>query len=119
MQYNHANLSQWYWSRGLHDANIISAIKKESGYNPNDNYLALKIDCSGALFETTITEIRFYNFKIKTDNFDINSLNGGWWLSDQLSIKGNHYLIDLKFETSKCKTRRLELTFSRAEVIKE
>ena len=33
---------EWYWTRGLHDANIISATKKESDWNPTDNCLILK-----------------------------------------------------------------------------
>ena len=73
---------EWYWNHGLHDANIIYATKKESDWNPDDNCLIFKIDCDGAMFEADITEIRFYNFKIKTNDFDINLLNGGWWLSD-------------------------------------
>jgi hypothetical protein len=110
---------EWYWTHGLHDANIVSVMKKESDWNPRDNCLILKIDCDGALFETDITEIRFYNYKIKTSDFDVNLLNGGWWLSDEVVKKGDHYLLDLKFDTAKCKTKHLEITFSRAEVIRD
>ena len=110
---------EWYWTHGLHDANIVSVMKKGSDWNPRDNCLILKIDCDGALFETDITEIRFYNYKIKTSDFDVNLLNGGWWLSDEVVTKGDHYLLDLKFDTAKCKTKHLEITFSRAEVIRD
>jgi len=110
---------EWFWKHGLHDANIILATKKESDWNPTDNCLILKIDCDGALFEADITEIRFYNYKIKTSDFDISLLNGGWWLSDEIITKGDHFLLDLKFDTAKCKTKHLEISFRRAEVIRE
>ena len=119
MKQTQNSLPEWYWKHGLHDANIISATKKESGWNPTDNCLILKIDCDGALFEADITEIRFYNYKIKTSDFDISLLNGGWWLSDEIVTKGDHYLLDLKFDTVKCKTKHLEISFRRAEVIRE
>ena len=110
---------EWYWRYGLHDANIISATKKESDWNPTDNCLILKIDCNGAMHEANITEIRFYNYKIKTSDFDISLLNGGWWLSDEMVTKGDRYLLDLEFDTAKCKTKHLEISFRRAEVIRE
>ena len=119
MKQTQNNSPEWYWTRGLHDANIISVTKKESDWNPTDNCLILKIDCDVALFEADITEIRFYNFKIKTNDFDISLLNGGWWLSDEIVTKGDHYLLDLKFETAKCKTKHLEISFRLAEVIRK
>lgn len=108
----------WYWTHGLHDAKIVSVTQKNSNWNPTDNCLILKIDCDGALFESDIAEIRFYNFKILTSGFDISTLNGGWWLSDELSQKGCQYLLKLKFDTAKCKTKMLEMIFNRAEVVR-
>lgn len=116
---NKNQIMEWYWDHGLHDANIVSVTKKESNLNPDDNCLILKIDCDGALFEADITEIRFYNYKIKTNDFDISLLNGGWWLSDELCDKGNHYLLELKFDTIKCKTKVIQIAFTRAEVIRK
>ncbi|MGN0475436.1 MAG: hypothetical protein ACI4IJ_10125 [Acutalibacteraceae bacterium] len=119
MKQTQNSLPEWYWSHGLHDANIIVATKKQSNWNPNDNCLILKISCDGALSVADITEIRFYNFKFKSGFFDINLLNGGWWLSDEILKKGDHYLLDLKFDTAECKTKHLEMAFQRAEVIRE
>lgn len=76
----------------------------------------MKIDCEGAMFEQNITEIRFYNFKILTDGFDLQVLNGGWWLSDELTQKGDRYLLSLRFIIAKCKTKRFDFQFRRAEV---
>ena len=111
-------IPDWYWTRGLHDAKIISVEKKESGWNPLDKNLIIKIDCDGALFEDSITDIILKRIMIKPADFDINLINGGWWLSDELSVKGNHYLLDLKFRTQKSKTKRVEFTFENAEVRK-
>lgn len=113
----------WYWVHGLHDAKILSVLQKDilrdSTQKIADNHcLIMKIDCKGALFEQNITEIRFYHFKILTGDFDLNILNGGWWLSDKLTQKGEQYLLDLQFDTAKFKTKRLELRFDRAEVIR-
>lgn len=109
---------EWYWVHGLHDAKIISVIKKESDWNPADNCLIFKIDCDGAIGESDVTEIRFYNYKILTIDFDLNGLNGGWWLSDDLTQKGERYFLDLRFDTEKCKTKRLEIKFEKVEVIR-
>lgn len=119
MKQTQNSLPEWYWKHGLHDANIISATKKESDWNPTDNCLILKIDCDGALFEADITEIRFYNYKFKSGYYDINLLNGGWWLYDEITKKGTYYFLDLEFDTSECKRKHLEITFQRAEVIRK
>lgn len=112
------DLPEWYWKHGLHDANIISATTNDSSWNPEEHCLILKMDCDGAMFEADITEIRFYQYKIKTNDFDVSLLNGGWWLSDEMVRKGNYYRLDLKFDTAKCKTKHLEITFRHAEVIR-
>lgn len=119
MKQSQSKQPEWYWTHRLHDANIISATLKQSDWNTDDNCLILKIDGDGAMFESDITEIRFYNFKIKTNDFDLSLLNGGWWLWDELQEKGNRYSMLLKFDTAKCKTKVLEFTFYRAEVIRE
>ena len=114
-----SNISEWYWSRGLHDAKIISATVKESDWDDADNCLIFKLDCDGALFEADITEIRLYKFNVLTLGFKMDDFNGGWWIHDEIIPKGNHYVIDLKFDTKKCKTRRVEIRFQKAEVIRK
>ncbi len=111
------NKPDWYWCRGLHDAKIVSAQTKESKWNTDDKRLILKIDCDGALYEKNITEIEFCGFKILTDDFDIDSLNGGWWLSDVLKENGKTYYLELQFETAKNKKKRLKLSFQSAKVL--
>ena len=64
----------WYWTTGLHDAGIVGVesfefpfdynkfIGEKSKYNRN--LLVLKINAKGALYDTSVEEIRLYNYKI-------------------------------------------------------
>ena len=109
---------EWYWSHGLHDANIISAIEKQYGSGSDSNCLTLKIDCDGALYEANITEIRFYNYKILTGGSKVESLMGGWWLSDEVSSIEDEYILNLQFDTKNCETKILKIKFNKIEVVR-
>ncbi len=113
------NVPTWYWTYGLHDAHIVSATIKESAWNPADKQLILNIDCDGVVGESNITQIRFKNFKTKPADFELSLLTGGWWLWDELENKGDHYLLELRFDTKKCKRKNVVLIFDSAEVIRE
>ena len=115
----YARMPDWYWSWGLHDAKILSVTEKKSNWNPRDCQLIFKLDGDGAIYESDITEIRFYNYKILTADFDLRLLKGGWWLSDELSQKGDRYLLALEFDTAKCKTRNVTIKFEKAEVVRK
>ena len=110
---------EWYWSQGLHDANIISATEKVLDWGTGDKCLILELDCNGALFESDITQIRFYNTVIKTNSFDLSLLCGGWWLCDELLFDQKCYRLKLEFDTEECITKHLDFTFSRAEVMRK
>lgn len=110
---------EWYWVHGLHDAKILSAAIKGPKWNPDENCLTIELNCDAAMFEADITEIRFYNCKVKTEDFDFDLLQGGWWLSDELLKKGDHYLFELEFDTEACKRKYLKMTFDDAEVFRE
>lgn len=117
-------LPEWYWERGLHDANIItvSELQLVPDYKekyPRFNCFQIELYCSNAMYERKIKRICLFNYKIKTTDFDINWLNGGWWLSDTITNKGDYYLLDMKFDTAKCKTKHLEVSFKQAEIIRE
>ena len=70
------NPPEWYWVRALHDACIVGVemfefpfdynkfIQEKDKYNRN--LLTLKIDASSAMFDTSVREIRFFNYKILT-----------------------------------------------------
>lgn len=108
-------LPEWYWSHGLHDANILSATIKEKNGVP---CLVVTLDCDGSLGEQDITEIRFYQCKIKTPCFNLDLLTGGWWLWDELFQKDGWYKLILEFDTENCNRKTLDFTFHHAEVLR-
>jgi len=74
-------LPDWYWVSGLHDACIVGVelfefpfdySKFAGGKNRYDrNLMTLKINAKGALFDRTVKEIRFFNYKILTDHISL------------------------------------------------
>ena len=127
------NPSTWYWERGLHDAVVVGVEKYEFPFDYNKyvgeknkydrNMLALKIDAESAMFDFHVKEIRFYNYKILTDEIDI--INGDlfskkkiWWRADQLTEQNGKYELDILLESADKHQRQfhLKLRFDRAEV---
>ena len=127
------NSPAWYWERGLHDAFVVGVEVYEFPFDYNKyvgeknkydrNMLALKIDAKSAMFDFDVKEIRFYNYKILTDEIDI--INGDlfskkkiWWLADQLTEQNGKYELDILLESIDTHQRQfhLKLRFDRAEV---
>lgn len=119
----------WYWTSGLHDAKILSVSEHDipidrrkcrKGDNPVWNCLAITLDSSGA-YESDITEILIYGYKINRADFDLEEKKGNlWWLGDTLSrqqdgkfnlktcfidIKNNEYTLDVSFVRAEVKRR--------------
>ena len=107
------NPPEWYWKAGLHDACIIGveAYKLSFDYSKyavnkskyDRNILSLKIDAKGALFDSNVKEIRFYNYKILPESIDLPSINFTgknklWWLSDKLIERNGKYEFDVLLE---------------------
>lgn len=118
------NLPEWYWERGLHDAQIVSAETMNLSPKHNakiryHNCFVFNIDGEGALFEQDITEIRLYNFKIISSPFDISQMQMGWWITDELSENNGWYRLNLKYENKKCKPHKVTISFETAEVTRK
>ena len=107
----------WYWIYGLHDAKIykISCFEMEYDHkkkNTRRNCFELLLDASRAIYDTQVTCIRLFNYKILSGNADVS---GQWWMEDSLNISGRKYL--LKLTTSDCKANQeLVILFDDAEV---
>lgn len=124
------NPPEWYWIRGLHDAGItgVEVFDFPFDYNKficeknnyNRNLLKLKIDSKGALFDTTVKEIRFYNYKILTPDVSFDTRKAIWWLSDRLSEVDGGFVLEIDLITSESYPEdfTVKVKFERAEVIR-
>ena len=122
------NPPEWYWVYGLHDACItqIESFEFPFDYNKfikekdknNRNCLSLKINAKGALYDNSIKEIRFYNYKLLTDHISLHNRKEIWWLSDRLSDHGDYFTleIDLQDLNSYPEDFTVKIKFDRAEV---
>ena len=99
------NPPDWYWINGLHDASIVAVesfdfpfdynkfVGEKSNYNRN--LLVLKINAKDALYDSSVQEIHFYNYKILTPDISLNGRKTIWWLADRLSENENHYVLEI------------------------
>ena len=122
------NSPDWYWINGLHDAGIVEVesfefpfdynkfVGEKSKYNRN--LLVLKINAKGALYYTSVEEIRLYNYKILTPDISLEGRKTNWWLADRLSENENHYIleIDLQDFNAHPEDFTFKIKFERAEV---
>ena len=122
------NSPDWYWTNGLHDACIVEVeffdfpfdynkfVGEKSKYNRN--LLVLKINAKGALYDTSVEEIRLYNYKILTPDISLEGRKTIWWLADRLSENENHYIleIDLQDFNALPEDFTFKIKFERAEV---
>ena len=118
----------WYWVKGLHDACIteVETFDFPFDYNKfigeksknNRNLMKLKVDSKGAIYDTTIKEIYFYNYKILTPDISLENRKNIWWLSDRLSeVDGGFVLeIDLQDFDAYPEDFTFKIKFDRADV---
>ena len=96
------NPPEWYWTKGLHDAGIteVDSFEFPFDYNKfvgqkskyNRNLLKLKIDSKGAIYDTSVKEIHFYNYKILTPDISLENRKIIWWLADRLIANDNNFV---------------------------
>ena len=73
-----AGLPAWYWERGLHDAQLLSA-------ELQDDTLTLRLDSHGAMFDSTVTQISFLGARLKTPLPQPDRQTNVYWLGDTLT----------------------------------
>lgn len=107
---------QWYWTRGLHDATIVKVEHIDTMHHSSGKYyqncLRLHLDTKIALFDTTISTINFYNYKILSNDID---LTGAWWLSDTIRTIGTKYLLEIQVQNQR-KIQTCSVRFTHCEV---
>ena len=103
-------LPDWYWTRGLHDAVVLSVISRE-------NCLEICLDSTNAMLERDIKKISLFNYKIQTPEVPLAELENTWWLRDHLQVLSNHrYLLEIVFETGRRKRKTLTVLFKTASI---
>lgn len=124
------NLPEWYWVNGLHDACIVNVEYFEFPFDYNKfvgnknsyykNLMVFKINASGALYDQTVKEIKLFNYKILTENIELQGRKKVWWLADRLTEKEGHYYleIDLQDIDSFPQDFTFEIKFDRVEVVR-
>ena len=120
----------WYWVRGLHDAGIteVEAFDFPFDYNRfsgqkdvyDRNLLTLRLDSKGAMYDTSVKEIRFYNYKILTPDVSLENREMIWWLSDRLLISDGHFVLEMDLQDfhSYPEDFTFRIKFERAEVLR-
>ena len=124
------NPPEWCWARGLHDAGITDVevfefpfdynkfVGQKSNYNRN--LLKLKIDSKGAMYDTSVKEIHFYNYKVLTPDISLKNRKIIWWISDRLIANSDRFIleIDLHDFNSYPEDFTFKIRFQRAEVVR-
>ncbi len=111
----------WYWVHGLHDAAVLDIQTEEllPNYSEKDyryNRMEILLNCDSALFETDITKITLFNYKIISGNIPDCSKYNIWWLRDTLTGDAkSKYNLSLVLEAETRKHFSLEITFQFAE----
>ncbi len=103
-------LPDWYWTRGLHDAVVLSVISRE-------NCLEICLDSTNAMLERDIKKISLFNYKIQTPEVTLEDLENTWWLRDNIQTLPNHrYLLEIIFENGKRKRKSFTVLFKNASI---
>ncbi len=102
----------WYWSKGLHDAKIITCKIDHFNYdytqkNPIRNCISIDLDAHNALFDTTIATIKFLNAKIIQGDIDCE---GWFWKDDELTTTCRGYALEIAL-SSYPKTKKIKIFF--------
>lgn len=120
---HYKQMPDWYWIYGLHDAKIksVSELILEPNWKSKErsyNCLEFCIDCSGALYESNITKISLFNYKIKACEGGISWYGDTWWMYDELTQTPNGFTLTLTTENIKGNRKSLTVLFEAAEVLR-
>ena len=91
---------RWYWLRGLHDALVVSVDTQEFAYDvtrrkPVRNCMTIRLDARGVLFDTSVTAIRLYNYKVLRDGSAGAGLESCHWMQDRLRREKEKFILDI------------------------
>ena len=89
-------IPKWYWHRGLYDAFVVGVDTQAFAYDvtqakPVRNCMVIRLDARGALFDTSVTAIRLYNYKVLRGS----ELKGCHWMQDRLRREKDKFILDI------------------------
>ena len=119
-------LPEWYWNRGLHDAKIVRIEKLELPYDykqriPTRNCFVVHMDSKQAMFDTSVREIRLFNYKILTAELSSPDIEGTSWITDQLTEENGKYVLQVELQNCGRNSTYnfiLKIRFESAEIIR-
>ena len=123
-----AQLPDWYWKRGLHDAKILSVCElklvpdwKEK--HPKRNCLEILLDGKNTLFETDIKKISLYNYRITDMNMNgvkpitLEAFRNVYWLGDSIDrLDDGKFLLEIECTDSRSNLMSLNVKFEIPEI---
>ena len=123
-----AQLPDWYWKRGLHDAKILSVCElklvpdwKEK--HPKRNCLEILLDGKNALFETNIKKISLYNYRIAdmkmnaAEPITLDAFRNVYWLGDSIDrLDDGKFLLEIECTDSRSNLMSLNVKFEIPEI---
>jgi len=101
------NFPDWYWKRGLHDAEIISI-------DVDYAKLTLSLDSNNAIYER-VSKIIFREYKIIHIPKEIKRI---WWLSDEIEKRDGTYELKIHIDDGYSNNDTIVIQFQRIEVIR-
>ena len=124
----YAQLPDWYWKKGLHDATILSVCELELApdwkeKHPKRNCLEILLNGKNALFETNINRISLYNYRIvdmkmnATEPTTLKAFQNIYWLGDSIEqLEDGGYLLEIECTDSHSNLMYLTVKFEIAEI---
>ena len=124
----YAQLPDWYWKSGLHDAKILSVCELElvpdwKEKHPKRNCLEILLDGKNALFETDIKKISLYNYRITDMNMNgvkpitLEAFRNVYWLGDSIDrLDDGKFLLEIECTDSRSNLMSLNVKFEIPEI---
>lgn len=111
---------EWYWTKSIHDAEIKDVFVNEAPESEEyENCLVFRLDCSDAMYERDISEIRFYNYELVSEEFSPEKFENGQWMGDVISFVDGRYRLDVElYDEDQSDYINFVVLFENAEVIK-
>ena len=78
----------------------------------------MKISAKAALYDKTVKEIRFFNYKTLSADIPLKCFGKAWWMSDRLAECGDYYVLEIVLSAHDLEQEEFtfKIKFERAEV---